>query len=146
MLYIVFYAHLQRIAKDYKEMMAAVIGILYCGYHIARTIWGLVQLYAFSSWCRYLLERMRLLRMISYNKFVDGFGDDVHDWDGLMKQMCKFFKVNNTIVDNEFGGTDLAVAIDRGKMDLAPLSTWFKNGKGSALYRALERRIYLCLR
>lgn len=38
--YIVFYAHLERISSDYKEMMTAVVVILMCIYHMERTIWG----------------------------------------------------------------------------------------------------------
>lgn len=36
--YIIFYAHLQQISSDYKEMMAAVVVILMAIYHIGRTI------------------------------------------------------------------------------------------------------------
>lgn len=42
--FIVFYAHLQQISGDYKEMMASVVVILTAAYHISRTIWGLMQL------------------------------------------------------------------------------------------------------
>lgn len=39
--YIMFYAHLQQISKEYKEMMAAVVVILMAIYHIMRTVFGL---------------------------------------------------------------------------------------------------------
>ena len=67
--YIIFYAHLQRISSDFKEMMTAVVVILMAIYHTFRTIWGLLQLDAYKMWCTDLMKRMLGLKMVR-----------AHDW------------------------------------------------------------------
>ena len=69
--YIMFYAHLQQIAYDYKEMMAAVVVILMAIYHIIRTIWGLMQLDAYHIWCEDMAKRMLILKMVGKDKWGD---------------------------------------------------------------------------
>jgi len=64
-----FYAHLQQIAYDYKEMMAAVVVILMAFYHIIRTMWGLMQLDAYHIWCKDMAKRMLILEMVDGYKW-----------------------------------------------------------------------------
>jgi len=68
--YIIFYAHLQRISSDYKEMMTAVVVILMCMYHVTRTVWGLIQLESYHVWCKDLAERMLTLEMVKPKKWA----------------------------------------------------------------------------
>lgn len=113
--FIVFYAHLQLVSQDCKEMMAAVIGILMCLY---RTAWGLVQLDAFSRWCDRLLRRMKKLDMISAAKFGRMRGPNAVDWKSMLANFDKILILNNSTVENELGGTDLTVSFSCPKVDL----------------------------
>lgn len=59
---VVFYIHLQRLAKDYKEMTLAIVAAVLCIMHALGTLWGLVQLRAFKEWnmhAFHVLTRMR---------------------------------------------------------------------------------------
>lgn len=67
--YIIFYAHLQRISGDYKEMMTAVVVILMSIYHMKRTVWGLMQLNEYHTWCVDLMERLIKLDLICTSKW-----------------------------------------------------------------------------
>lgn len=61
---IVFYAHLQRLSGDFKEMMTSVVVILMAIYHILRTSMGLMQLNAYHARCKDLMKRMLTLKMV----------------------------------------------------------------------------------
>lgn len=50
MMVVIAYAVLQGMARDYKEMMTAVIAVILTLYYIARTAWGLAQLRAMHSY------------------------------------------------------------------------------------------------
>lgn len=49
--YVVFYAHIQNVAKEYTEMSVAIVAIMLTLVHMARTVWGHLQLQAFRAWC-----------------------------------------------------------------------------------------------
>lgn len=48
---IAYFYNQARFSGDYKEMMTAIAAVLVSIYHLARTVWGLVQLYWFRKWC-----------------------------------------------------------------------------------------------
>lgn len=95
-LYIIFYAHLQRISGDYKEMWTAITAAVLCLFNVIRTLWGLLQLYAFSVWSNRALNTLK--RMGYHN-------DKVADEKSIDRDML----VNNSLIDNEFGDTELPV-------------------------------------
>lgn len=115
--YVVFYAYLQGLgpAADYKEMMAAVLALVFCIFHVSRTVWGLLQLEVYQRWCDDALECMKIL------------DSDLNVKDGL----DNLIHINNKIVDNEVNGTDLGVALSFKKIryHLNPLE-WIITKKG----------------
>jgi len=102
---IIFYAHLQQISKDYKEMMTAVVALFLSLYHLIRTGWGLIQLAEFSKWTTVLIQRMRRMTMMEKN----GCRKSSEYCTKLIEPPFQILKLNNTIVDNELGGTDMTV-------------------------------------
>lgn len=48
--YIIYYAHLQSVEPDYKEMFAAIAALMFSFLHLARTLVGLWQVKRFQSW------------------------------------------------------------------------------------------------
>lgn len=178
--YIMFYVHLQQISSDYKEMMAAVFVIHMAMYHISRTIWGLLQLDAYHMWCKDLMERMLILKMVRAeewdkklwraeeetwekikhsvsnifkikSEYLYGMGLDlfqrrnrlVDESDQVTKKMDRMLKVNNEMVDNELGGTDLAVSIDWKKVGRRRPSEWLRTGEAE-LFTARWCTAFLC--
>lgn len=106
--YIVFYAHLQQISSDYKEMMAAVVVILMALYHICRTIWGLLQLDAFYAWSMDLMKRMAALKMVrayEWGKKIDSA--EVGTWKKLKRKLATLFRKKNSVADCEVDGSKL---------------------------------------
>lgn len=128
--YILYYAHLQRISKDYKEMMTAVVGILMCIYHVTRTSMGMMQLNVFWNWSTDLVERMKILSLIPDFRFQQYESSDVVDWKSLLENMNKILKVNKSIVDNELTGNDVDVSPSIYKIGFRNPSKWLKTKEG----------------
>lgn len=111
--FIMYYAHLQQRSQDHKEMMTAVVAILTSMYHVLRTIWGIFQLKSFTKWCSVLRKRMGKMNMDTLMDLDSIEGDDADSSnsirsEGILEDL-ENMRVNNTIVDNELGGTDLNV-------------------------------------
>lgn len=107
--YIVFYVHLQRISGDFKEMWAAITAAVLCLFNVIRSFWGLMQLHAFLKWSNRALQTLN--RMGYHQDKAKGRTEKIIDEEML---------VNSTLIDNEFGDTDLPVA-------LAFHTNWKKN-------------------
>ncbi len=60
---VVFYIHIQRLAKDYKEMATAITAAILCILHVLRTLWGLLQLRAFKDWNVHALQVLTRMGM-----------------------------------------------------------------------------------
>ena len=97
MMVVIVYAYFQGTSGDYKEMMTAVAAIVVTIYHLTRTVWGLVQLHAFRSWCT---------RAMKCANIVAGFPELDKD------ETVELVKVNNEVIDNEFTGRDVSVKLD----------------------------------
>jgi len=126
--FVLIYAILQFISKDYKEMMTAVVGIFVSLYHVTRTAWGLMQLDVFRKWTHGLLQRMEKMDMIPEKqwKHIGGKKLEIFDWAGLMDKKDEILRVNNSIVDNELWGTDLGVMIPLKKLRFSNPSFWMR--------------------
>ena len=53
----------------------------------------------------------------------------VDESDKVLENIDKMLKVNNEIVDNELGGTDLAVSVDWNKVGIRRPSKWMRTGE-----------------
>ncbi len=90
---VLFYSVVQDANGDYKEMMAAVLALVFSLYHVARTVFGLVQVRAFMKWC---IETKGCMHDIGLKSDVDKSSDVA-------------LLVNNTVVDNELNDTEIIV-------------------------------------
>lgn len=57
--YIMFYFAVQASAEDYKEMSAAIVGLICSLHHLVRTVWAIAQLSAFRSWAAHSILALR---------------------------------------------------------------------------------------
>ena len=90
-LYIVFYIYLQANSKDYKEMFAAIVALLFSILHCLRTIWGLWQLSIFHSWAAKSIRSLELLDI-----------HHEHPFSKLSpKEIANDLLVNDTLIDNQ---------------------------------------------
>ncbi len=71
--YLIAYAHVQRMAQDYKEMMTAITAVLLCIFHVSRTVWGLLQLRSFRRWN---IRALRCIVSLGYEVPIYGYPDD----------------------------------------------------------------------
>lgn len=128
---VLFYVHVQQLAHDYKEMMAALVAALLCMFHIARTLWGLAQLQAYRTWCTRAL--VCIYRMGYANRVKDARFQSYEDWRHQIMhlyqtatrstndnadlasfadtQVLAYMLVNNSLIDNEFIGMELPVRL-----------------------------------
>ncbi len=99
-MYVAAYAEAQRRVNDTKECGAALAALMFNLIQLMRTLMGMVQLDAFVRWCKHGVECMRVL-----------LGSDEEDKERCvdMEDFDAEVKVNNTVVDNELGGTDVTV-------------------------------------
>ena len=102
--YVAVYAEAQRRNGDFKEYGAALVALFFNLWHFIRTLFGNVQVDAFLKWARNLADCMKAIRFE---------WDDVGDPDSNAKDkpIESVLKVNNSVVDNELGGTDVTVKI-----------------------------------
>eukprot|EP00171_Calliarthron_tuberculosum_P017177 IDg17177t1 len=77
--FVIFYIHLQKLAKDYKEMATAKTAAMFCSVHIMRTIWGFMQLHLFKEWC---IEALHCLMRMGYEAPVYEYGNKNTDSEG----------------------------------------------------------------
>lgn len=110
---VIFYSVVQNMKGDYKEMMAAILALVFSLYHVARTIFGLIQVHSFMRWC---IEARCCMTDIGMKNNVNQSSDLA-----LM--------VNNTLVDNELSDTEIIVrpSILRKILELGwwnPLNWW----------------------
>lgn len=108
---VVGYAVIQGLSGDYKEMMTALIAVVLAFYHIARTIWGLVQLEEYARWCKYTLQCIRGTRpKYWYELFESNSDDDAVNEKEEYTDLDTTLMVNSDILDNEFTGRDNSVS------------------------------------
>lgn len=128
LIYVAVYAEAQREAKDDKELGAAMAALLFNLIQFLRTVMGKVQLNVFAEWCKHAVECIRALQG-ALQEMNELGGDSGRTNDGIVRDMEKKIKVNNTIVDNELGGTDVTISPSLEKM-LNGLKKWeFKPSK-----------------
>lgn len=135
---VVFYLHVQRVAQDYKEMMAAVVATALCFFNIARTVWGLMQLQAYRAWCTRAL--VCIYRMGYADRVKEAHFRVYEDWKHQMMhfyrvrtqqskepgdlrnaadtEVLKCMLVNSSLIDNEFITVDLPVILQYPKCGL----------------------------
>lgn len=102
MILIYFYAHVQMSNRDYKEMMTAIVTVLIGCFHLCRSVWGLLQLNAYNSWCYEALECSHAVgNALPSEKKVNE----------VVKSASSM--VNNSLIDNEFSGKDIGVKVNR---------------------------------
>lgn len=71
-------------------------------YHLARTVWGLVQLHAFRSWCARAIDCVTMV-----------IGHWSLRWNQWKRNILDTkVKVSNEVVENEFNGRDISVKFD----------------------------------
>lgn len=99
MIFVVSYAVIQGIAGDFQEMMTAISAILLTLYHMARSVWGMLQVNAYKEWCTHTLQCM----LSAIGKSFDGDNYEPNLDDDLM--------LNDEIADNEFTGRDVSVKL-----------------------------------
>ena len=90
---VLFYSVVQDAKGDYKEMMAAILALVFSLYHVARTCVGLIQVQAFMKWC---VEMKLCMIDIGMKINVDKNPDSA-------------LLINNTLVDNELNDTEIIV-------------------------------------
>lgn len=98
--YIVFYALVQLLTREYTEMWTAIAAIRLTVIHIGRTVWGLMQLQAYRVWC--VRAAMCIKRIGLYPALADKPATEAVD-----KEMT----VNDTLVDNAFRQRELLVVL-----------------------------------
>lgn len=114
LVYVAVYAEAQRQAKDDKELGAAMAALLFNVVQFLRTVMGKVQLEAFVRWCKHGVECMRALQGAD-----DGGVERSERSHGrlsteaikaeVVDDVEKKVRINNSVVDNELGGTDITV-------------------------------------
>lgn len=100
LLFVIAYAVVQGMSGDYKEMMTAIIAMVFTFYHIARTVWGLVQLRAYMGWCEHTHESIRAALPIIRENDND-----------LQFTFDSALMVNEDVVDNKFTDRDVQVSL-----------------------------------
>ena len=117
--YVGVYAEAQRRSGDWKECGAALAALFFNVMHLMRTTTGIIQANAFLKWCERTVECMNALLEAMYEqyreegtlwKMRDGFRGEV---EGTVDRQVM---ANNTVIDNELGGTDITVKVLWGKM------------------------------
>ena len=102
--YVAVYADAQRRNGDFKEYGSALVALFFNLWHFIRTLFGNIQVDAYLKWANDLAKCMKALRFE-----WDDFGDP--DSNDKVKPIESVLKVNNSVVDNELGGTDVTVKI-----------------------------------
>lgn len=90
--FILFYVHVQRLSGDFKEMAAAIYAVMFCLFHVVRTLWGLLQLWEWKKWTKNMWR--------VWNSLGDyGFQPTLSDKYSVA--------VNSSLIDNQFVDTEL---------------------------------------
>lgn len=97
-----FYAYVQSLSGDYKEMMTAFVTIFIGIFHTARSAWGLAQLNAYCRWCESAFECVSSMQTAFE---TSGYESPVVHRKSLM--------VNNSLIDNDFSGMDINVSFGK---------------------------------
>ncbi len=101
--YVAVYAEAQRRSNDSKELGAALVALFFNLSHFLRTLFGNMQVNAFLRWASDLADCMRAIRFEQfYSVPRENDGDKAED-------IGRVLMLNNSVVDNEFGGTDVTV-------------------------------------
>lgn len=112
MVVVTSYAVLQALSGGYKERMTAVIAVVLAIYHIARTLWGLLQLEQYVKWCGYTLQCIRATNPTHRDEEWKSNRDAAEaDADDDNVDLGEALMVNEDIVDNEFSGHDISVYV-----------------------------------
>ncbi|PXF49358.1 hypothetical protein BWQ96_00932 [Gracilariopsis chorda] len=134
--FILFYIFIQASARDYKEVFASSVALLFSLLHLARTVWGLAQLYELHRWARSSICNLR--HMGVYYKPSDGHVLD-HPYDLANKML-----VSETLVDNQIIHGEARTYIKYGSLSLRVN----KHSRSFFLQRMLivARFVVLCVR
>lgn len=105
--FLLYFIHLQRCIGNYTEMGATITAVLLSVFHMARTVWGLIQLQAFKRWN---VDALYALTRIGYPAPANGR-------TRLSREECSrtienLMVVNSTLIDNAFFGTELPIRLD----------------------------------
>lgn len=115
-MFVIWYAVVQARSGDYKEMMTAIITVMLKICHIARTVWGLVQLREYISWCRHTLASIFSASPkdpfeLSTHPFqLNGEDLDFQDSYSFF-HLDSDLTMNSDIVDNEFTARYVSVSV-----------------------------------
>ena len=105
-IYVAVYAEAQRQNNDSQELGAAIAALMFNLIHFWRTLMGIVQLDAFVAWCKHATECVEALLGHDDESGSDGNErEDAKSGDMHENQV----RVNNSVVDNEIGGTAVTV-------------------------------------
>ncbi len=107
-IYVTVYAEAQRQANDYKEFGAAVAALMFNVFELLRAIMEIVQLNAFVAWCKDAVKCVGVLT----DRGSDGFerqGCTNINFLCEEDEVEEKIKVNDMIVDNELGETEVVV-------------------------------------
>lgn len=137
--YITFYIYLQIIAKDYKEMAAAIAGLVFSLLHLSRTVWGLWQLYEFRLWATRAIESLQVLGY-QYELHLAPFPDDdekpTDPWS-----LADRILVNDSLMDNQLYHGEAQCYI---KFGLSELRLQFERNGTIRFADLVKQRIRLC--
>ena len=118
-LYVAVYAEAQRQNKDSKELGAAMAALMFNLIQLLRTLMGKVQLDTFVAWCKHAVECVRALLGEDDERNDQSEdrsnSDDVRDVNRV-EMVENRVRLNNTVIDNELGGTDVTVLPSWKKM------------------------------
>ena len=111
-LYVAVYAEAQRQNNDSQELGAALAALMFNLIHLLRTLMGKVQLEAYVVWCKHAMECLLALLGTDDERIEQSEGGSSgHELSNLnVAGVVEVeVRVNNTVVDNELGGTDVTV-------------------------------------
>eukprot|EP00178_Gracilaria_changii_P013374 TRINITY_DN378_c0_g1_i1.p1 TRINITY_DN378_c0_g1~~TRINITY_DN378_c0_g1_i1.p1 ORF type:complete len:1671 (-),score=197.94 TRINITY_DN378_c0_g1_i1:6821-11833(-) len=90
--YILFYCVTQAEGKEFPEMAAAVVAMLFALLHASRTTWGLWQLNYFRHWCKTSIDALDAMG-IEYRLVKTQYTDAAQIADRML--------VNDSVIDNQ---------------------------------------------
>ncbi len=109
-IYVATYAEAQRRAEDTKELGAALAALMFNLIQLLRTLMGIVQLNIFIRWCQHGVECIRALMGANEEEHEkDAKTNELGDVLDVVADVEEKVKVNDSVVDNELGGTDVTV-------------------------------------
>ena len=118
-LYVAVYAEAQRQNKDSKELCAAMAVLIFNLIQLLRTLMVKVQLEVFVNCCKHAVECLRALQGADEERREQskgessGYGGSEVNNAGMVED---YVRLNNTVIDYEFGGTNVIVWLSLRKM------------------------------